>query len=132
MTWGEMSKSSLKAAALLRDQGLERAAVNRVYYSVYSLAVERVAKYGPFGGDLRWSNPPHNEVPLLLDRFTKIPFADRGEMKKIIKELFKKRVEADYKPNALIDEIVEKSVFRKALRFQELISREPISREPIS
>jgi len=45
-------------------------------------------------------------------------------MRSIFKEVFKKRVDADYRPGAVIDTTVVKEVFRKSSRFKELINHE--------
>jgi uncharacterized protein (UPF0332 family) len=124
MNWTALAAERTRAAEVLRDQGLYRDAVNRVYYAVYSHAVERVHGFGPFK-DGRWTNPPHDEVPGLLGRLTGYSNESKKEMRSVFKELFKKRVDADYRPGVLIDEAVVRHVFRKALRFWELIGREP-------
>ena len=124
MNWSNLERDRIKAAEILRDQGLPRDAVNRVYYSVYSRAAESVHRFGPFKGG-RWANPPHDEVPGLLGRLSGYSNESKAEMRSIFKELFKKRVDADYRPGVIIDETVIRQVFRKAHRFKELIDNEP-------
>ena len=78
---------------------------------------------GPFKGGM-WANPPHNEIPGLIGRLTGYSNDAKKEMRSIFKEVFKKRVDADYRPGVLIDNTVVKEVFRKARRFKELMDHD--------
>ena len=79
--------------------------------------------FGPFKGGM-WANPPHNEIPGLIGRLTGYSNDAKKEMLSIFKEVFKKRVDADYRPGVLIDNTVVKEVFRKARRFKELMDHD--------
>jgi uncharacterized protein (UPF0332 family) len=123
MTWAELEADRRQAAELLRNEGLPRDAINRIYYAVYSRAAQNVGIFGPFKGGL-WSNPPHDEIPGLIGRLGGYSNEAKKEMRSIFKEIFKKRVDADYRPSVTIDGTVVKEVFRKARRFTELIDHD--------
>jgi uncharacterized protein (UPF0332 family) len=123
MTWSDLQQEREAAAGLLKDRGLNRDAVNRIYYSVHYRVVAEVSHLGPFKGGV-WANPPHNEIPSLISRLPGYSNEAKREMRSIFKEVFKKRVDADYRPGAVIDTTVVKEVFRKSSRFKELINHE--------
>jgi|GEM_PF-6701063 len=122
MGWLELEEERKLAGDMLSEKDLLRDAVNRIYYSVYARAAQHVASFGPFKGGL-WSNPPHDEIPGLIGRLSGYSNASKSEMRSLFKELFKKRVDADYRPNVVIDKTVLKAVIRKAARFKELIGK---------
>ncbi len=115
-----MSEECATSARSLRSTSL-RGSMNRLYYSTYCLAVEKVERFGPFQGHQKWQNPPHDQIPGLLVRLPGVSNDVKRKLVRNFKELYKKRVDADYRPSRQMDEAILKEMFRKAEEFASLL-----------
>ena len=109
MTWKEISLDSLAAAkALLADEHY-RSAVSRAYYAVYSRIVGALVGKATFPSG--YEGPHHEDLDdLFFDYLSRVSIRDRWRYASSVKQLYVKRLEADYQPSATVDMALARDV----------------------
>lgn len=108
-SWREMSYDSLAAAKALLAAEHCRSAVSRAYYAVYSrITAELVGKaMFPDG----YEGPHHEDLDdLFFDYLSKVSIRDRWRYASSVKQLYVRRLEADYQPSATVDKALAMDV----------------------
>ena len=119
-TWEEMSRDCLKSAKNLFDAGLYRRSISSSYYAAYSaITAHFVAKGVTFAHG--WNNPAHDQIANLIIHRLDSPRPMRFRLRKIILILRGARENADYRPNASIQQAYALECLRLATRTIQIL-----------
>jgi uncharacterized protein (UPF0332 family) len=100
MTWFEIGKNHLQAAQRTLDHEA-RSAASRAYYAAHVVLADVLAAAG-YALTPGRQTPPHNEQPQLIGQH----LAARGlawELRAVIRRLYARRIDADYKRTVTVD-----------------------------
>lgn len=117
-TWRQLSEDSLNAAKTLLREGNYRSSVSRSYYAAYCAATSEIIQNlttFPNG----WNNPPHEKVPEYVQNNLAISPTSKRTIKKLLGVLRQFRVDADYRPNRLVNFQAARDCVRDAARIQQ-------------
>jgi hypothetical protein len=114
--WRALSIDSRRAALELIKAGHWRSAVSRAYYAAYCAVAHGLRTHRP---ELRfkhgWRNPDHMEMPRYIrNHLDHLDRASRAELSGRMRFLRKVREDADYRPSAVVDEVLARSALRVA------------------
>ena len=112
-TWADMARENATAAnRLVRDE-LPRSGASRAYFAAYCGATAALASMGhtklsPLG------NPSHAKLPqLVMDHLHTVPVHRRRKLASNIRELYRRRVAADYAPHMSVDRVFAHDAIRE-------------------
>jgi uncharacterized protein (UPF0332 family) len=105
-SWQELGIDSLKAAKTLHGKRLWRSSASRAYYAAYSAVTAEIVARNPKQSFRHgWRNPAHGELPRYVrERLCHLPPQTRRSINTNLRLLYKLREDADYRPQASVDE----------------------------
>ena len=110
-SWEELYEWNVASVAQLRgkkpgfaDQRFYRSAVSRAYYAAYAAVTRRLVEAGTTFSK-GWNNPEHSELPRLIQQQLagRYSSSQLKEMAAAIRRLRSARIDADYRPQRLVD-----------------------------
>ena len=118
MTWNEIGQNHLQAARqLVVDH--PRSATSRAYYAARVALAEALVNAG-YSLPPRRETPPHQQQVMLIGvHLTKRSVRDVRELRTLMRRLYSRRIDADYKRTVTVD----RSVAREAVRDASLVFR---------
>jgi len=119
-TWQQLSEDSLRAAEALLREGHHRSSVSRAYYAAYCAATHEIVKM-PTTFSYGRNNPPHEKVPLYVQRNLTLPQDKKDSISALINTLRLFRVDADYRPHVLVEEQAARDCIRDAATIQQAL-----------
>ncbi|MGA2497644.1 MAG: HEPN domain-containing protein [Tepidisphaeraceae bacterium] len=120
MTWSEIGKNNLQAAKL-NLAGQPRSAASRAYYAAHVVLAEKLVANGcPLSPGRQ--TPAHAAQASLIGRH----LAHEGtkvvrELRAVIRRLYARRIDADYKRNVTMDRLLAMESIRDASTLFQLL-----------
>lgn len=118
MEWRDLAKECRRAAAMARESGSFRAAVNRCYYALFS-DIAHGALVSGWNMPMGWEGPHHDQVHeggIVSAQFGRwLRPEEQGRLIALASELYKYRRIADYCPSVFMGEDDAKVAFGKLL-----------------
>ena len=117
-TWRQLSEDSLQAAETLLQDGRYRSCVSRAYYAAYCAAThEIVQKLTTFSYGR--NNPSHELLPTYIQNNLTISRTKKDAVDTYIRLLRFYREDADYRPQATVDQLTARECVRAAAEVQQ-------------
>ena len=122
--WQELARESERAARLAESEGCYRSAASRYYYAAYQAATALLLcqRLTPPQDREAWS---HDDTPALVVRETGPVMRSRdtrNDIARRLKELYRLRLSADYRPGATVASAHVSSAGRDARFILKLVS----------
>ncbi len=115
-----MSVVGLRSARRLFDDGDFRGCANRAYYAAYHAATAACVEHGDtFGRE--WNNPPHEQLPELIQNNGDLPIATRRRVNQLLRPLRNARENADYRPGITVEREDALAALRSATTLLRLL-----------
>jgi hypothetical protein len=106
-TWSDLATEAQRDAAMAKERGSHRAALNRCYYALFS----EIARGAVIAGCMMpagWEGPHHKAVyggKIVADHLGKwLKPTEQGRLAFMASLLYKLRIQADYSPSAVVEE----------------------------
>ncbi len=100
------------------QQGQYRSCISRAYYAAYCAATHEIVKKLTTFTHGR-ANPAHEKVPMYVQNNLTVPQATKSTVNELITILRLFREDADYRPQAVIDETTARDCIRNAEAVQQ-------------